>query len=125
MHTQPRVVLQLGGGEEWKNIFVQKQVLGSRMIICEYRILRRIFGPKRTRNWVNSAQDRDLLESPCKFVIEPPGSITQVIICICIYACMRFLCMYIWMCVVSMYVSMNVCIAGPMIQRSEKSGFLI
>ena len=29
------------------------------------------------RNWVDSAQDRDLLESPCEYGIEPPGSISH------------------------------------------------
>ena len=28
-------------------------------------------------NWVNSAQDRNYLESPCKCGIEPPGSISH------------------------------------------------
>ena len=28
-----------------------------------------------TRNWVDSAQDRDLLESPCECGIKPPGFI--------------------------------------------------
>ena len=28
-------------------------------------------------NWVDSAQDRDLLESPCECGIEPPGSISH------------------------------------------------
>ena len=28
-------------------------------------------------NWVDSAQERDLLESPCECGIEPPGSISH------------------------------------------------
>ena len=28
-------------------------------------------------NWVNVAQDRDLLEGPCECSIEPPGSISH------------------------------------------------
>jgi hypothetical protein len=30
-----------------------------------------------TKNMVNSAQDKDLLDSPCEFGIEPPGSISH------------------------------------------------
>ena len=30
-----------------------------------------------TRNWVDSAQNRDYLESPCECGIEPPGSISH------------------------------------------------
>ena len=28
-------------------------------------------------NWVNSARDRNLLESPCECGIEPPGSVSH------------------------------------------------
>ena len=28
-------------------------------------------------NWVDSAQDRNLLESPCECGIEPPGSVSH------------------------------------------------
>jgi hypothetical protein len=30
-----------------------------------------------TRHWVDSAQDKGLLESPCECGIEPPGSISH------------------------------------------------
>ena len=30
-------------------------------------------------NWVDSAQDRDLLESPCECNIQPPGSISHAV----------------------------------------------
>ena len=30
-----------------------------------------------TRNWFDSAHDRDLLERPCEYGIEPPGSISH------------------------------------------------
>ena len=30
-----------------------------------------------TTNWVDLAKDRDFLENPCEFCIEPPGSISH------------------------------------------------
>ena len=41
-------------------------------------------------NWVDSAQDRNLLESPCECGIEPPGSMSHGVSMYihCMYSCL-------------------------------------